>query len=137
MAKTNFIHVGSEKDIEMHLIDNLDDISKNCFWGSVRTYHRQLRLEIFDSNPICDLMIWHHDGTGTVVEVKKYKSDLWQSYAIGQVLMYGEIIRAKLNEYPRMVICSDYISPLLKLTVKQNKLPIRLLELDGDKAFYI
>ncbi len=134
---TNFIHTGREKDIELHLIENISAISENCKWGEITKFQKQLQLQIRGKKPICDLMVWHKNGTGTVIEVKKFKGDLWQSHAIGQVLMYGEVLRANLGEYPRMVICSDYISPLVKLIIKSQNLPIKTLEIDGDKVTYI
>ena len=131
-----FSHIGNEKDIENHLIDNIDDISIGCFWGPVEKFQKQLRLDMKGFSPVCDLMIWHGDGTGTVVEVKKFKNELSQSHAIGQILMYGEAIKLKLSEYPRLVICSDYISPIIKSIISAQKLPIKTLQLDGDKVTY-
>ena len=54
-----------------------------------------------------------------------------------QAKMYGSLINANLGKYPRMVIASDYISPLLISVVKSNKLPINLIQIDGDKVTVI
>lgn len=135
---TKYIHKGREKDIELHILDNIHDISKNCSWGDILKFESQKRFrrENYRSRSICDIMIWHKDQSGTLIEVKKFKYELSQCLAIGQILSYAELVKIHLGNYPRLVIASDYISPLLKMVIKNQSLPIKTLQVDGEIITY-
>lgn len=127
----------SEKDIENHLIDNIHEISSGCFWGDIKRFKPQFQIGGIGCRAICDVMIWHNDGTGTVVEVKKYKSLHHLISSIGQIILYGELIHAILGQYPRLVIACDHIPQIVKHIVKLNTPSIKLLELNGNRVEYI
>lgn len=127
----------SEKEIESHIIDNIIEISNGCFWGGIKKWKSQYRIEGGTCSGICDIMIWHKDGSGTLVEVKKFKSVNYLLSSIGQIILYGEIINANLGQLPRLVIACDHIPEIVKKIVKLHTPSIKLLELKGDRVEYI
>lgn len=137
MKESKYISQHSEKDIENHLIDNINEISNGCFWGDIKRHKSQYQLNGGVCSIICDVMIWHKDGSGTLIEVKKFKSINYLLSSIGQIILYGELIHAHLGQYPRLVIACDHIPELVKKIVKLNTPSIRLLELKGHRVEYI
>ncbi len=135
-ARFNF--VGSEKDFEFHLIDNLEDISKSCGWGEIKRRERQFTIRQDKSRVIADLMIWHTDGTGTIIECKKSNTNRNDVLAaIGQVLFYGAFVKSKMIHRPRLVIAAPSIPFTTYSVIQEFKLPINLLIVDGNKCTYL
>lgn len=134
---TKFKHIGNEKSIELHITENLHDIAAGCFWSDISHFRNQYCFPLRDNRMFCDIFIWHKDFTGTVIEVKKYRSISEQIYSIGQVLLYAELTKSLLGNYPRLVIASDFIHPMLKAVIKGQKLPIKTLQVDGDIVEYL
>lgn len=132
--KTLFDFIGSEKDIQNHIVDNIQNICEKCFFGEVRKTQTNFKLKSSGNSGIYDILVYHKNGTGTLIEVKKYVNDMYLLSAIGQILYYSELCKINLGEYPRLVIASNYIPDSVRAVIKSNKLPIRLLELDGDKV---
>lgn len=133
-----FEFVGSEKDFEFHLIDNLNDISQSCGWGEVKRWEQQFTMRQDNTRVIADLMLWHTDGTGTVIECKKSKTNRNDILAaIGQVLFYGTFLKARLSNRPRLVIAAPSIPFSIYSVIQEFKLPINLLIVDGDKCTYL
>jgi len=133
---TKYTHKGNETDIELHIAENIDDIAKGCFWGEISHFKTQFCFPVGNNRKHCDIILWHKDGTGTVIEVKKYRNINEQVYSIGQILMYAELSKALLGFYPRLVIASDFIHPMLKSIIKGQNLPIKTLQVDGDIVEY-
>ena len=133
----NFNFIGSELDIQNHIVDNIDDICEKCFFGGVKRTLTNLRIKGSDTNGICDILVFHNNNTATLIEVKKYTSDMHLLSAIGQILFYAELCKIQIDNYPRLIIASNYIPTSIISIIKTNNLPIRLLELDGDKVTFI
>lgn len=136
MEGLRYKHTGSEKDIEMHITENVHDIASGCHWPEVSITKNQFPLPLGKHPKIADIFIRHTDNTGTIVEIKKYRNLSEQIYAIGQVLLYGELVCVLLGNYPRLVIASDYINPILKAIISRQRLPIKTMQIDGDRVEY-
>jgi hypothetical protein len=135
---------GSEKDIEEHILENIESISKECGWGDVQrvetqyvikcpsTEKRQKKIRI-------DIFVWHTDGSGTVIEVKsvKNKNRTDSLTAVSQSLHYGYVVEAFLGHLPRIVVAANEISGDVYETIKRFNLPICLLMVDGDRCVYL
>ena len=133
-----FDFVGSERDFESHILDNVDDIARACGWGEISRIERQFTVKFVGHHIIVDVMLWHSDGTGTVIECKTGKTnrnDLLTS--IGQVLFYGANLSTALGQMPRLVIAAPFISPYIHGTIKRFDLPICLLSVDGNQCTYL
>lgn len=134
---TIYNFVGSESDITDYIVESIQEIADGCKWSEIDFVKREISLPSGTTkNNRCDLLLWHKDGTGTLIEVKKYKDDNYMVGAIGQVLMYAELCLIKYGNYPRIVIASDYIPTVLKSIIKSNKLPIKTMQIDGEKVTY-
>jgi hypothetical protein len=129
---------GKEKDVEDHIISNIHEISENCMWGEIKRIETQFVIPLKNSKIRADIMIWHTDGTGTVIEVKKSETHRSQNLsAIGQALFYGRVMEKTLTKMPRMVVASNEISRELYDVIHRFKLPINLLMVDNDRFIYL
>jgi hypothetical protein len=133
-----FQFVGTEKDIEAHIVDNIEDISLRCGWGGVKKFKAQLTIRGKSTHYRPDLMIWHPDGSGTVIEVKSTtKSKQLLLSSVSQILQYGLIIEKTLGAMPRLVIAANEISEDVYDCIKAYRLPINMLMVDGDRCIYL
>ena len=129
--------VGSEKDIEQHLFDNIHEVISNCGLPEIARVEQQYTINLKHGRMIADIMIWHTDGTGTVIEVKKSQSQRTTILmAISQLLLYGIMIKDALGATPRMIVASERIDPELFVVVDTYKLPISFLMCDGDRFVF-
>jgi hypothetical protein len=133
-----FEFTGKEHGIVEHILDNIDEISFNSGWGKIERVKRGYTMFLGNTRIIADIMIWHTDGTGTAIEVKRTntnRNDLLT--AIGQVLFYGLHMEARLKNMPRLVIASPEINSNLLLIKKRFDLPICFLMVDGNRCIYL
>lgn len=129
--------IGSESDLESHILDNIHDVAKYCEWGEIQRVERQFRVPIVGYHVIADIMIWHTDGSGTLIECKTGKTNRNDALTgIGQVLFYGTSLKAALGEMPRLVIAAPVSMPHVRQTIRAFALPIHLLTVDGDRCIY-
>lgn len=139
ILQPNFNFQGKEKDIEDHILENIHDIANNCLWGDIIRVERQFMIPISTGGKIiADIMVWHADGTGTAIEVKRTKTnrnDLLT--AIGQSLFYGLKMEQSLGHIARMVVAAPEINKDLHDVIIRFKLPICLLMVDGDRCIYL
>ena len=136
--KPAFQFIGTEKDIESHIVDNIEDISAGCGWGVVKSLKTQFTIRSKSTFYRPDVMIWHSDGSGTVIEVKSTISNRQSLLSsVSQVLQYGTIIEKKLGAMPRLVIAANEISDDVYDCIKAYKLPINMLMVDGDRCVYL
>lgn len=136
--ETRYNFTGNELDIQKHIVENIKDICENCFFGDVDYCIENRKIQgKLKSGIIFDILVYHKNKTATLIEVKKYTSDMNLLSAIGQLLYYAEILKITLDNYPRLIIASNFIPNSLRATIKANNLPIRLLEVDGDKVTFI
>tara|TARA_R100000951_G_scaffold79159_1_gene67155 strand:- start:296 stop:763 length:468 start_codon:yes stop_codon:yes gene_type:complete len=129
---------GKEKDIENHILENINDISNQCGWGVIQRVKSQYVVPFGNGRLIADIMVWHKDGTGTCIEVKSGKhnrNDLLN--AISQSLSYGYKLKSMLGNYPRLVIAAPKIEEEIYNVVAEYKLPINMLMVDGDRCVYL
>jgi hypothetical protein len=136
--KPQNIFTGSENDLELNIIDDLQEISDNCKWGEIIRYQQQFTLKYKKGRIVTDIFIWHKDGTGTLIEVKKNKTnrnDLLT--AISQILFYGNIIERKLKFKPRFVIAINELNEDIYDLINEYNLPINLLMYDKNRCVYL
>lgn len=130
--------IGKEKDLEDYILENINEISNNCKWGDILRIERQFQVPIAQGKVIIDIMIWHKDGTGTAIEVKRSKTNRNDILAgIGQCLSYALKLESALDNAPRLVIAAPVINDDLYRIVNKFKLPINLLMVDGHRCIYL
>lgn len=130
--------IGRERDLEMHILENIHDIAAECGWGEICKVKQQFTVRLVGYHIVIDIMLWHPDGSGTLIECKTNntnRNDLLTG--IGQVLFYGTNLPLRLGTMPRLVIASPVISPFVRATIKEFGLPISLLGVDGDRCTYL
>jgi RecB family endonuclease NucS len=130
--------IGKEKDLEEYILENVNEISNNCQWGEILRIERQFQVPIAQGKVIIDIMIWHKDGTGTAIEVKRSKTNRNDILAgIGQCLSYSLKLESALDNAPRLVIAAPVINDDLYRIINKFKLPINLLMVDGHRCIYL
>ncbi|MDO6389014.1 hypothetical protein Q4E40_02660 [Pontibacter sp. BT731] len=133
-----YTFLGKEKDLESHVLDNIHDIAKYCKWGVIKRIERQYMLKLASGHVIADIMLWHEDGTGTLIECKTGKNNRNDLIgAIGQVLFYGATFKALLGNMPRLVIAAPELKPELQATIQGFSLPIELILIDGSRCIHL
>ena len=136
--KPKYIFTEKEIELQNHIIDNINDIAENCMWGEIERYKTQYTIPVDTRRLIADIMIWHKDGTGTVIEVKRIglcRNDILT--AISQCLFYGTIMESALKVMPRLVIATPKIDADTYNVIKRFNLPINLLMVDFDRCIYL
>lgn len=134
MSPTKFDFYGREKDIEDHIIENIEDIAKYSLWGNIKGCKTQYSVG-GKRRVIIDIFLIHEDGSGTVIEVKKHGNG-GAFDAIGQLLFYGEFIHEATGFYPRLVYASEKFDHKMLCVIHRYKLPINVLRVDGDECIY-
>lgn len=137
LKPTEFDYIGAEKDFEQYVVENIDELAFYCGWGDVARVKTQFILPYKNGKPRCDVMVWHKDGTGTIIECKIGGRNGWMLAAIGQCLFYREMCHFKLKEYPRIVLASNDISAEVYSVISSYKLPINLMQIDAGKVIYV
>lgn len=135
-SNTMFDFAGTENDIVLHILDNIDEMSIAFGWGEVERCRTEVTINSPSGKGRIDILIWHKDGTGTIIEAKKYRDDNYLVSSIGQVLLYAELCSLRFSNYPRIVIASNYIPTVFKSIIKSNDLPIHSMQVDGDRVTY-
>jgi len=134
----NYKFVGKESDLTAHIFENIHDIADNCKWGKIQRVEREFRIQRGGINIRADIMVWHEDGTATVIEAKTLLNNRNDGInAISQCLFYGSGVEHSLGNIPRLVIALPTIDPILVEVVRRFNLPIRFLIIDPEKAIYI
>lgn len=130
--------IGKESDVEDHIIENLDDISKYSKWGEISRVEKQWVMPFGKTFIKADIMIWHNDGTGTVIEVKRTKTNKNDIISgISQLMSYGYKMKTMLGAMPRMVLAAPTINEDVADVIKEFNLPIELMMIDGDRVVYL
>ena len=132
-----FDFTGKEKDIELHILDHVEEISESAGWGKVKNVYTQTTFPYGGSRIIIDILLLHTDGSATLIEVKSSKTNRNDSlYGIGQLLYYGQVVKENIGHQPRMVLASDQIIPEAIIVSKTYSIPINYLMIDGDRVIY-
>ena len=137
LKPTEFKYIGAEKEFEDYLYESIDEVAFYCGWGKVKRIEKQYILKYGKKKPRVDLMVWHNDGSGTIIECKIENSNHWMLSAIGQSLFYRNIAKHLLGQFPRIVIAADSIPTELYSVIAEYKLPIKLLQMDNGKIIYV
>ena len=88
-----------------------------------------------------DIITRHKDGSMTVFEVKKANEKYPasgtsnQMNAVGQLLLYGNILEAIIKEPVRLALIDNKIYHRTYAAFAGNRLPITLIELQYDRVF--
>jgi RecB family endonuclease NucS len=136
--KPKYIFTEKEIELQNHIIENINDIAENCMWGEIERFKQQYAISKVNGRLIADIMIWHKDGTGTVIEVKRSstnRNDILT--AISQCLFYGTIMESALKVMPRLVIATPKIDTDTYNVIKRFNLPINLLMVDFNRCIYL
>lgn len=136
--KPKYIFTEKEIELQNHIIENINDIAENCMWGEIEQFKQQYAISKVNGRIIADIMIWHKDGTGTVIEVKRSstnRNDILT--AISQCLFYGTIMESALKFMPRLVIATPKIDTDTYSVIKRFNLPINLLMVDFNRCIYL
>jgi len=138
LLKADFKFLGKEKDLESYILENIHDIALNCNWGEIEKVESQKSIKTKNGRIQVDILIYHKNGTATLIEVKQSRTNKNSTLsAIGQLFYYSTVIKSWCENKPRLVIVSDQILPELYETVKDNNLLISSLMIDGDRCIYL
>lgn len=133
-----FDFVGSEKDLEEYILEEIETISENCKWGGIKSIEQQYRIPFGNTHLITDLMLFHDNGTATIIEVKGLSRN--KNSILGgvmQLLSYGMKIEAITGYKPRLVLVAPEINPDVGMVIAHYNLPISLMMVDGDRVVYL
>lgn len=133
--------IGKEKDFEDHIFENIDEICEGLGLPAIISKDRQrmIHCEGFQIKP--DILVRHIDGTMTVFEVKKANekhpcvAPTNQMQAIGQLLLYRNVIQAIIAAPVRLALIDNKIYYRTYCAFLGNNLPITLIELQNDRIF--
>lgn len=130
---------GNESDIENHILSNIKDISSYCNWGSITKIKQQNYIRCSQGHIINDIMLWHNNGTGTIIEVKKniQKTRMTLLNGVSQLLFYGTIVKSKYGAIPRLVLASNEITLDVIAMRDDYNLPVDFLMVDGNRCVYL
>jgi hypothetical protein len=139
LGATEHLFTLSEREFEDYVLENLERIALKSGWATIRRVERQFRIPIAGSRYArVDIMVWHVDGTGTVIECKvPTTASTYELYSIGQLMLYASVIKTQMGQYPRLVMCAPSISPMYYRIVKEFQVPINLLQIDNDECVYL
>lgn len=133
--------VGNEKDFEGHLLLHIDLICEALGIPEPENVLRQQQICVdgFICRP--DIIICHKDQTLTVIEVKKASTKFPslgaanQMGAVGQLLLYQNVLEAMVGSRPRLVLADNKIYFRTYCAFLGNSIPITLLEFQKDCIF--
>lgn len=134
-------YIGNEKAFEDYIFENIDEICNGIALPPIFAKERQRLIKCDDFQIKPDIMIRHIDGTMTVFEVKKanekYPSTapFNQMQAIGQLLLYQNVLQAKINATVRLALIDNKIYYRTFCAFVGNSLPITLIEFQNDRIF--
>lgn len=133
-----FVFSSTEKDFHQHILENIHDIAKDAGWGDVLRCENEFRIPCIGGYAVVDIMVWHTDGSGTIIECKKSHKDRTSELAgIGQLLFYGQKAEDALGHKPRLVYAHTELNLDILRLVSEYKLPIRCMEVCGDRVIII
>ena len=139
--KRNQTFIGDEKKFQKYIVERIDEICKNLGLPNIKYIETQKVIEAVDIKIIPDIYIVHKDGTGTIFEVKcsndknGHTSANEQVKAIGQLLLYRNVVKMTRNNFPLVYMVSDKIFNRTLSAFYENNLPIGLIEIQNDRVF--
>lgn len=133
--------MGNEKEFEENVFENLDQIVEGLGLPPITVKDRQVQIRFNGYQIIMDIVVRHKDGSATIFEVKKANekhpmtSTSLQMNAVGQLLLYRSIFKARTNVDPRLILIDNKIHKRTYYAFLESKLPITLMELQKDIVF--
>ena len=132
---------GNEKEFEENIFINIDQICEALALPEIMAIERQKGIMLEQFQCIPDIVIRHIDGTITVFEVKKInQKNPWtgsanQMNAVGQLLLYGNVIESITHVPVRLVLIDNKILYRTYCAFAGHKLPITLVDFQQDRVF--
>ncbi len=136
-----YFYIGKEREYEEYVKENLYDICENLGLAPIIEIQQQPRFEIDNFSIKPDLIVIHKDNTVSIFEIKKTNSKYpstapnEQCRAIGQILLYKNIIETISKKKTRAFLVDEKIHIRTLHTFKGNNLPITLMEIQNDRVF--
>ena len=133
--------IGKEKDFEDYIFSNIDEICEGLGLPVIIAKDRQIMIHCDNFQIKPDILIRHIDGTMTVFEVKKVNekypstSTVNQMQAVGQLLLYQNVLEARICAPVRLALIDNKIHYRTLCAFAGNNLPITLVELQNDRIF--
>lgn len=132
---------GNEKQFEENIMDNIDLICAGLGLPEIveADEQRMIKVDGFFIRP--DIIARHIDGSMTVFEVKKVNEKYPatgptnQMTAVGQLLLYGNVLSAKIDGKVRLALIDSKIYYRTYCAFIGNKLPITLIDFQKDRVF--
>ena len=132
---------GNEKEFEENIFINIDQICEALALPQIVAIERQKCIQLDSFQCIPDIIVRHSDGTITVFEVKKInRKNPWtgtsnQMNAVGQLLLYGNVIETITKVPVRLVLIDNKIYYRTYCAFVGHKLPITLVDFQQDRVF--
>lgn len=133
--------MGAEKEFEENVVDNIDQICDCLALPEIVAVKRQKRFDAGGFAIVPDIIVRHKDGSLTVFEVKKANekypctAPVNQMKAVGQILLYGNILPEIFRCEVRLALIDNKIYYRTVAAFIGNNLPITLVELQRDLLF--
>lgn len=136
-----FVFDGTEQDYENHIVLNADLICDALGLPSIKVIKQQKQIRFDGNQIIMDIVIRHADDSLTVFEVKKLNgknpstSTGAQVQALGQMLLYRNIVKATTGITPRVALITDKLFYRTQAVFIDTELPLALIEFQRDRLF--
>ena len=133
--------IGKESDFEQSISESIEEICALLGLPAIIATERQKLIAVSGFQIKPDIMVRHVDGTMTVFEVKKANEKYPstgpsnQMGAIGQLLLYGNILSAIIESDVRLALIDNKIYYRTYCAFVGYKLPITLIEYQNDRIF--
>ena len=134
-------YIGSEKDFEGMIYDNIREICAGLGLPEIIAVERQKSVKLDDIQIRMDIIVRHTDDTITIFEVKKVNSKnpqcahYAQVNAIGQLLLYKFVVGMSTGCDVRLVLVDNKIYFRTRCVFAEEKLPITLMEVQRNRVF--
>lgn len=127
-----------ESEYEDFFIYHIHEIAEIVGWPEIDRIEKQFRITLKKGAIVCDIMLWHTDGTGTCIEIKMGNNNRNDDLmGIGQLLFYGKIMKESLSKLPRLVLVSPEIKTETFSVIKEFNLPLSLMRFNEGKCIYL
>ena len=133
--------MGNEKEFESNILEHIEEINEFLGLPEISSIHRQRQIRVMGVQVKMDIVLRHIDQTATIIEVKKVNNKNShtgtnnQMQAIGQLLLYQNLFKAKTGGKPRLVLIDNKIYERTMLAFLGNNLPITLVDFQKDRIF--
>lgn len=133
--------VGNESRFEESIVENIEEICDGLHLPPIHSIGRQrlIKTSGFQIKP--DILVRHTDESLTVFEVKKTNEKYPatgpsnQMGAVGQLLLYGNVLEAIIQSPIRLALIDNKIYYRTYCAFLGYNLPIALIEYQNDRIF--